>query len=365
MFFFFFSYFIYSENEDTSKVQILRTYEEKNLFYSVYDKDPTPKSKNSFVTIFGSEIEEDYDLLAPIVVLGNDLKKHSPEIDRILFVQTKNRFESSLHKYLSKFWTFIIYRPQLKWPEEIDTENYKTDSLFFIQLWTLQKYSKILYIDPNTVIFSNITYAFNYPPPCGMLDDESTTLKAKGPYVSTTFFLFEPKMYEYIALLLETIKVLQVGSYTTELEKHVINKYFLGRICIFPSQIVQRSDDSYKKHPLMIRSMSLQFGLNSKPMSNDSISYIEIWRDKYRAIHSKFGFPEQLKPLNQSFHKIQYQYIYPQIADVSLTNNSDSIIDPLDSYTLVNNYISFVLYSLVILYFGLENANSKEFIELI
>ena len=140
-----------------------------------------------------------------LCVLGDNIRRMIPHVDRILLIPTNFYVSTTNFHYLLSTWNVIL---RLDYPYlecELINEKQEINHFWFrFKAQMLTMYDKLLYIDHNTYFINSPEDIFRYPTPSSAIDYQSWGITYFGVAHNYDFFLFKPSMTNYYKLLNQT-----------------------------------------------------------------------------------------------------------------------------------------------------------------
>lgn len=140
-----------------------------------------------------------------LLVLGNNIQRMIPHVDRILLIPTNFYVSNSNINLLNQAWNVIL---RLNYPQFHCYTNIQSQDInhewFRFQSFSLKMYKKLLYVDHNTIFVNNPDMIFSYPVPSAPNDYQSFGITYFGIAHNYRFLLFEPNTDIYYRVLNQT-----------------------------------------------------------------------------------------------------------------------------------------------------------------
>ncbi|OHS94077.1 glycosyl transferase [Tritrichomonas foetus] len=212
-----------------------------NLVDSLQYQDQFTSTKNCFASVYSADDSKTFGYFQAVLVLGFSLQTMSPGYDRVLITDIQLQGKKQLMPILRKAWTHIIYRSPIIIPNNLSISKKEKDHLFKLHCWSLQNYSKVIFLGADTLLFSSISNLFDVPAPSASIDYYSLENDRRYPLFNSDFMIINPNVPDYLGLLYLT------GEYILKIKKDnlldkennkkisvrfIINEYFKKSITI-------------------------------------------------------------------------------------------------------------------------------------
>lgn len=170
---------------------------------------------NAYVTLLSSE-----DYLDAVLVLAISLRKVNSRFPLVVAV-VDDVCTPKMEYILKRFECIIEVIPRIEYGEqtkEMYAGNPVLNTASKLNLFTLDNYDKMIYMDADTLILHNMDNLFNYP-------DGSMLFYDSEPTGTSGLFVFEPRKHVELKYYLCLIKnfVLFDGNLLGELWFHVLS----------------------------------------------------------------------------------------------------------------------------------------------